>query len=845
MELANFLKANPKNENGFTHTRIGSKEFNIFGGSYYIDKEEEFYNLYYNYVFKNKKQEYLTEKQYDNGVICIDLDFNFSPDVELRLHTEEHIQTIIQSYCNCLKKYFDFKQNETFEIFVLEKSNVNMLDLKTKDGIHIIIGLCLERKYQMDLRDEIMKDKDILELLDELPLINKIDDVFDNAISSGRNNFQLFGSRKPANKAYELTYHYKVEYDDEFMIETQVINEIDFDLFKRLSIRNLNRPEIKLKENINLCKKEKSNIPTGQATTENENLNNNQTTSYNELLAIIGNKEHSRNTWLILCSWFVNHSTKKEFIDFVEPEWREQADKLFDNFSKNKKPCSKYALDNIAKIKDENAYLVWRRKNNIYISVDILKRGCNDVAKFIASRLKQNLIYCNDLWFQFDIQTCLWRITKRPDAMVINHIQRDIDETRESILYKKNRTDDEDEKKNLSLLEKMFVDYHREVSKGAYVSQTLKFLADYLLDADFEKILDNQTGFVAFKNGILDLKTLDFRNGLLQSDFITKTIPHNYTEKNDDDVIDVRTALKKICNWNDSHLDYYLSCIGYALTGLSSREQNFWYLRGQTAENGKSVIFEALEKIMPNYVIKGTSTFLDKGAELKKEVPTWKGKRILWLNEVSTKMKDEDLVKAVCDGTDFKYNRNYATEAEKVAILFKLFGVSNNSLSIKGDAGIARRFKLLQFNSQFQLDTTEDDFETLQFIRNKTFSDDLCGKWRDALLHLIFSYSKDYIVNDCLKPYPKEWNDEAKENIADNNKFIEWFDETFEIGKDFVCFKVDFENILPNEYKSLKIKDELTRMKIKFTYDSQMKKIIDGARKKGAFVGFRINEIID
>lgn len=584
----------------------------------------------------------------------------------------------------------------------------------------------------------------------------------------------------------------------------------------------------------------------GNTEIHNEVNNENQPelTPYTELLSIIGNKGHSRNTWLILCSWFINHSTKQAFMNFVDSHWREEAEKLFDNFSKNKKPCSKYALDNIAKAKDENAYVAWRRKHNVFITAEILDKGCNDVSQFIAPRLKQNLIYCNDLWYQFDKQTSLWRITKRPDAMVISHIQRDIDETREYILYKKNRTDDEEEKKKLSVLEKQFVGFHREVSNSGYISQTLKCLATYLFDANFDKILDNHTSLIAFQNGILDLHTLKFRHGLLQSDYITKTIPYNYVKKNDDDddVIAVKTALKKICNWNDSHLDYYLSCIGYALTGLSSREQNFWYFRGQTAENGKSVILETLEKIMPNYVIKGTNTFLDKGAELKKEVPTWKGKRIVWLNEVSTKMKDEDLLKAVCDGTDFKYNRNYATEAEKVAILFKLFCVSNNSLSVKGDAGIARRYRLLQFNSQFQLDNTEDDFEALQFIRNKTFSDDLCGKWRDALLHLIFTYSQDYLKNDCLKPYPKEWGEEAKENIADNNKFSEWFDETCEVGEDFVCFKVDFENVLPSEFKSLKIKDELTRMKIKFKYESQKEKKVDGVKKKGAFVGFRLIE---
>lgn len=561
---------------------------------------------------------------------------------------------------------------------------------------------------------------------------------------------------------------------------------------------------------------------------------------YSELLNIVGNKGHKRDTWLTLCSWFVNNSTKDAFLNFVDAEWRDEAEKLFDDFDKNKRPCSVYALDNIAKTKDEYTYIQWRRKHNKFIPFDVLAKGSNDVAQYIAPRLKQVLVYCNETWIQFHKETCLWGAVKKPDAIVITHLQKEIDEARENILNLKNRTDDEEKIKELTKLEKKFQDLHREVVGNGFVSQLLRFLCTYLLDNDFASNLDNNVGYVVFKNGILNLKTLEFRDGLLQSDFITKTIPYNYVRKNntDADVIDVRTSLKKICNWNDAHLDYYLSCIGYAMTGLSNREQHFWYLRGQTAENGKSVIFEALEKIMPNYVIKGTNTFLDKGVELKKEVPTWKGKRILWLNEVSTKMKDEDLLKAVCDGTDFKYNRNYATEAEKVAILFKLFCVSNNSLSVKGDAGIARRFKLLQFNSQFQANTTTDDVASLQFVRNKTFSDDLCGKWRDALLHLIFSYSRDYLMNDALKPYPEEWNEEAKENLADNNKFAEWFYEYFEVGVGFECFKGDFEDVMPNEFKSLKIKDELARMKVAFKYDSQ-KRGKGANRKKGAFIGFK------
>jgi phage/plasmid-associated DNA primase len=564
--------------------------------------------------------------------------------------------------------------------------------------------------------------------------------------------------------------------------------------------------------------------------------------AHSELLKIIGNKGHKREKWLTLCSWFVSNSSKANFLDFVDAEWRDQAEKMFDDFTSNQRQCSIYALDNIAKEVNYDAYKQWRSKHNKYITFEVLDKGSNDVAKFVANRLKQNMIYCNETWYQFDAQSYLWRMVKKPDATIITHIQKEIDEARENILYRKNRTDDEAEIETLTKLEKRFIGFYKEVAGGGYVSQIIKFLTTYLFDGDFIKLLDNHTYKIAFKNGMLDLKTLEFRCGLFQSDFLTKTIPYNYVQKKDtdEDVQQVKKALKKICNWNDAHLDYYLSSIGYAMTGDSNKEQMFWYFRGQTAQNGKSVVIEALEKIMPNYVIKGTNTFLDKAVELKKEVPTWKGKRIVWLNELSTKMKDEDIVKSICDGTDFKYNRNYATEAEKVAIGFKLFVVSNNSLNIKGDEGVKRRFRLCQFNAQFQENTTEDCFKTLQFKRNKCFGDDLCGSHRDALLHLIFSYSKLYATEKKLKPYPVEWNEDAEENMADNNKFESWFKDNFELGSEFECGRQELDNYMPVEFKNLKIKDELTKMKIPFKYNSQERK--KGYKERGLYLGFKYKE---
>ena len=128
---------------------------------------------------------------------------------------------------------------------------------------------------------------------------------------------------------------------------------------------------------------------------------------------------------------------------------------------------------------------------------------------------------------------------------------------------------------------------------------------------------------------------------------------------------------------------------------------------------------------MPNYVRKGVPNILDMKADLRKEIATWRGLKILWLNELSDSIKDQDVAKALCDGISMSYNRLYATEAEMMPINFKMIVVSNNYINIKGDEGIKRRFKVLQFGSQFKEEYTEDDFEKLEFKRNKEMGKNL------------------------------------------------------------------------------------------------------------------------
>ena len=118
-----------------THTRIGNKELNIYGGAYIIPEEDlkEFYALYYDHVFVKKKKEYLTEKQLDNSdcSILVDFDFRYAHDVQERIHTKENICDMVSYYLDELKEYFVFKEDIPFDVFIFEKPSVNRLSDKS------------------------------------------------------------------------------------------------------------------------------------------------------------------------------------------------------------------------------------------------------------------------------------------------------------------------------------------------------------------------------------------------------------------------------------------------------------------------------------------------------------------------------------------------------------------------------------------------------------------------------------------------------------------------------------------------------------------------------------------
>lgn len=232
-----------------TNTRIKNEKLDIKGGNYYIPDVEydEFLKMYHREFIVPNEVEYLTESQLDiNGPILIDIDFNFDPAVDRRLYQYTHIVELIDLYIEKLNNIYSFDPDNPFYIYVLEKESIRREQFRTKDGIHIIIGIQCDRITQQILRKMILED--IPQLWDaHFPIIqeNKWEDVFDYGISSGSNNWQLYGSTKPGYAPYSLTSVHKCETkidNGDIHVSTEKIN---FDVsvyenFAKLSARYQN-----------------------------------------------------------------------------------------------------------------------------------------------------------------------------------------------------------------------------------------------------------------------------------------------------------------------------------------------------------------------------------------------------------------------------------------------------------------------------------------------------------------------------------------------------------------------------------------------------------------------------
>lgn len=457
----------------------------------------------------------------------------------------------------------------------------------------------------------------------------------------------------------------------------------------------------------------------------------------------------------------------------------------------------------------------------------------------ISKTLKDTLILCNENWIVCNRQN-LWERVKEPLGYIIEEIYKYLDFEKNKINSRMNIAEGENKMEIKKELEEWLRIYN-EVTKGSYTSQLIKSLKRDIVDNTFERKLDSNNGELAFKNGIIDLKTKEFRSGIKSSDFITATIPYDYVES---DFEYLKSVLLKILNNNPEHLEYCLSVYGYSFTGETNQKSLFFMIdKSMTGggNNGKSLFFEILNNIFPNYVYKSKNTFiLDGNSKLHKQMTMTKGKRLVWLEELpKNQFLNASFIKELADGKTTENEVMYGT-SEIIDIMFNVFVLSNHLPKISdSEDAVYNRYKQISFHSNFD-DRDEENIEKLQFKKDVTLCNTIIDNHYNEVINLIVHYAHQF-YNKGLPKIPEEFQNDIKETKTSNDKFEMWFNEYCNIVEDGkVALKAMVES---STLKEDKIKEAMKKRGFIYKKDlSGMGKDMQGKHYKGGYQGIELIE---
>jgi P4 family phage/plasmid primase-like protien len=671
-DLSEFLaKHNAKGDKSLpiTHTRIGDKDkdSNIFAGSYSIPKEElrVFHSLYYDSVFVKKRKEYLTEKQLENvGPMAVDFDFRYSYDVETRQHSKEHIQDMVLLYLEEIKEYFIFEENKPFDIFIFEKPNVNRLadGSLTKDGIHMIFGIQVDHIIQTMLREKIIEK---LAEIWELPLTNSWESVLDEGISKGTTNWQLFGSRKPKNEAYELTQHFIITYDSsdgEFMMDEKKVS--DFDLkneFIRLSVQNDSNPKFELNPKIidlynkrletkghkikRPASKTKINLIV-EDDDEEENISLSDITNKDSLKKAVDNvlksllpseydlKELHEYTQILPEKYYepgshllnrqvafaLKHTDDRLFLSWVMLRSKasdfeyNSIQGLYNEWSKMKHKKNGITKRSIMYWAKQDAFDEYEKVKHStidhFMEETLFSRTEFDKAQVLHKMFSDKYVcssITNKTWHVF--KNHRWETDKGMTLrLAISKDMYNLYAKKEADIYAEyQQYDPNDErvehlKKKAKAIGELMVDLKKTNDKNNVMREAMEIF----YDKDFVKNMDTNKYLLCFNNGVVDFKTKTFRDGYPQ-DYITKTTGINYVEYNPSN-----TEMYKIGNELTSFMEklfpipelnkYMWEHLASCLIG-TNLNQTFNIYHG-SGSNGKSILTDLMSHALGEY--KGT-----------------------------------------------------------------------------------------------------------------------------------------------------------------------------------------------------------------------------------------------
>jgi len=742
----------------------------------------------------------------------------FYVDFDYKLNKEEYDESIIEIVEQKCKKYI----YESLQSFLKIEPNIAMAtshsknynETQSKYSVRLFVSNVKAKKssiknFVITLNNAVKSKYDGNNNI--FDYINETDNLFDISIYDTNRKMRCINTSKPNEKRPLILKEGKIE-------QTIITSCFDND-FVELNY-NTEKEEKKVYENQKRNDKENKHI---------------------DLLFQIGNKGHKRSDWVSICGWCHSNSTKEVFLKMVDDNWKDDAIKMWDTMKCKNVPL--YWIETFAKRINLTVYKEWVEKWNIYyINADDLDDSFK-VATIISNTLKNNLILCKEKWFMLTDKQ-LWEQQKEPSFYITNELRKYIDESNKKVVFQISKAEGETKEKLIEK-SKIYLKSYKTTSSSGFLQVITKYLKTLLTDNKFEEKLDNNSNKLAFQNGIMNLETKEFRHGIYAEDYITNTIPYNYSEANLEKKQFIKEVLLKILNNNKEHLEYFLSLIGFSFIGSPHLEKSLYFCVDKTSksagDNGKTFFFDILSRLLPNYVYKTDKSFLEDGnKKIHKQLVNMKGKRLVWLDEFNEKKSNAEVMKVIGEGSEVENEVMFGT-TENINIMFKLWTLTNHIPNIDAkETAVYNRYKQISYGSHFDRTGNRKvvNPDKLEFIADINLGDKIKNEYYNEVFEIIIDYANKYYKSK-IPSIPIQFQNDTKETQMKNDTFGTWFnDNCITDENERTSLKVIMSISGFNEKQ---IKEGLIR--VGFKYDKDLRKLgkdENGNAYKGGFIGFKI-----
>lgn len=863
-----------------------------------LDDNKLFWDLYYD-VFTGENNYELTFNELlpknENHMLFLDLDFKFHMDDtndKNHMYDVKFIDSLIKEINEEINKIWELDNEEKYAIIFqrpekyVSKDTVydadnNPVDADIyKDGIHIIYPYIVSNFEVMEIfRKNIRENENIIKLFESLDLICKDTRKIVDSVSSG---WMILGSSKPGIKPYLPMFIYDCNNNRNDFTEDR-FNSLDlqntynichfFSMRRHIGISKESIITDDINTLINKRAERKIKYRNKKMTALNDFHERNEPEFIQKLLDMLDQERcEYYNDWIRVGLVLHNISPDKEmynmFLNFTKRSSKFKQESYckekWDSFKNEERTGNVVTLRTLHYFAKEDSPEEYSDliRSDLRLKV-IQSQGTNDMIAEIMYQLNKDKYVTirpgsgsQAIWYYFD--GINWKINEggygirksfsTPNGEIRSVISIYLDAIND--ITEKQAADDieEAEKKALDQKKKDLLATKSKLESTGFRDNVMKELSFKFYDETFFEKLDTKPYLLAFKNGVYDFQTMEFRKGYPE-DYLSLNTNINYVDYSKElpYINEINDCFEKIFVDKDIR-EYQWLTIASCLIGKPDCKLHMWEGGGR---NGKSFIGMLILNTLGDYARELPVTLLTSD-EPKSGAPdplmlALRSIRLAIFEEPNGGAKfNTGRLKRITGNTKLSGRPLHKTELVHFMPQFKIVINQNNTPDFpSNDGGVARRIQPCEYKTRFCEDP--DPKNKYEHLVDETLSERF-PLWVETFMSMLINKAQYLLLNyKGIVPIPKVVREYRTRVENKMDIVLECFreicektddkDDIIKLSEFYQNFIIWLERNYPTTKKPSK-RDVVDHMKMKLNFTNSTRTKFSGYRFKASFFGY-------